>query len=408
MSDEYCEFNIKPRRSLPFESDPDRDINILLIGETGVGKTTFINALANYLTYDNLKQAMKGEIQILIPSIFSVADVETHSLQTISVGTSDTNEICKENGQSQTQGCRSYLFAIGNRYLRLIDTPGVGDTRGVERDNMNFADILTYISRYKHLNAICILLKPNDNRLTVSFRYIIKEVLKHIHINAKENIMFIFTNGRTSLYAPGATSVQLRLLLQNLKDNTTHDVPFVRENTFVFDSESYRFLAVHKAGHDMYMNVIETFQESWRRSVDELHRLITKIVRCNSHPIQLMKSLNEAEQIIRTLSRPISEVATILEQNIQLAEKHKKKIAHQGQDDTSHQLPEKKAEIISLRHPRTICTSDQCSKVIKVNNETKIEYTVHCHQRCHLKGIEQEVINNPALKHCKAINKQTG
>ena len=213
MADWNNDSLFKPSRRLASNRNPDRDINILLLGETGVGKTTFINALANYLAYDNLDAALEGGMQILIPSAFSVADRSTHQLTTITVGTRDKNEMCEDNGQSQTQGCKSYLFPVGDRCLRLIDTPGVADCRGVQQDNENFEHVLAYISRYKHLNGICIILKPNDHRLGVSFKYVVKELLKHLHASATDNIMFIFTNGRTNFYTPGGTAKQLRTLL---------------------------------------------------------------------------------------------------------------------------------------------------------------------------------------------------
>ncbi|CAF1107531.1 unnamed protein product, partial [Didymodactylos carnosus] len=47
-------------------------------------------------------------------------------------------------GQSATQGCRNYVFSIGNRKLRIIDTPGGGggDTRSVDEDTKHFDNIL--------------------------------------------------------------------------------------------------------------------------------------------------------------------------------------------------------------------------------------------------------------------------
>lgn len=393
---------------LPFNSNPDRDINILLLGETGVGKTTFINALANYLTYNTLEAAMEGDMQILIPSCFSVADDETHTSTKITVGARDDNELCEDNGKSQTQGCKSYLFSIGDRFLRIIDTPGIGDCRGVQQDDKNFDHILAFVNRYEYLKAICILLKPNENRLNIFFKYGIKELLRHLNISAKDNVMFIFTNARMNFYMPGATSTQLRTLLGELEISTNTRVPFAKENTFIFDNEAFRYLAVHHAGHDFYQAHEQTFKESWNRSVSELTRLLSRIVKCDLHAVRDMLSLNEAHQLIRKMARPIGEIAALIEENIQLAKRHQHNISENVAGIEPNKIPQKTAEIIPLDHPRTICTSKKCSKAVKVNNETKIDYSVKCHRHCHLKGVEQEVINNPILKRCSAMDKTTG
>ncbi|CAF3926690.1 unnamed protein product, partial [Rotaria sp. Silwood1] len=57
---------IKSQRS----NDPADDINVLLLGHIGVGKSTFINGLANYLCYDTLEEAVNDQMQVIIPSAF--------------------------------------------------------------------------------------------------------------------------------------------------------------------------------------------------------------------------------------------------------------------------------------------------------------------------------------------------
>ena len=381
------------------------DINILLLGPTGVGKTTFINAFANYLVYNSLDEAIDGKLVSVIPAWFVFLDKNTFEEKTIVIGTPDESEKKGSVGQSCTRECRSFIFKINGRNLRLIDAPGIGDTQGVLQDEKNFEDILAYISQFEYLSGICILLKPNEERLNILFRFCVKELLRHLHVHARENLMFVFTNARATSFHPGSSAPLLRQLLKNINDQSNTEVPFSKDNSFSFDNEAFRFLCLCKNRIEFDPVEKQDYSRSWDYSVKEFSRLITRIIKCEKHATRDTLSLNEAQQLIRKLSRPIGEIATLIEENIQLAKQHKDNVIS-NRTPTPLNLPQKDAEVIPLGHPRTVCTNSKCTKVITIDGERKVDYTSHCHPYCFLTGVEQETIGHEKLKDCIAIDKK--
>ncbi|CAF3545228.1 unnamed protein product [Rotaria sp. Silwood1] len=387
--------------------DPSTEINVLLLGQTGVGKSTFINGLANYFCNDTLDEAVNDQIQAIIPSSFCYTDDDTFEEKHIKIEQISESENANDIGHSCTKQCQSFIFPVGNRNLRIIDAPGIGDTRGLEQDTKNFQEILTFISQYEHLNAICILFKPNEERLTILFRFCVNELLRHLHVSARDNIIFIFTNARTTFFKPGTTSTILKELLQQHKEKHNVDVPFTRENTFLLDNEPFRYLALRRNGIQLNNEQILSYQRSWDHSVKEYSNLMSRIVTCPLHAVSNALSLNEAEQLIRKLTRPIAETTRLIQQDIQLAQQHKENVLKNPQI-ASQGIPQNQVTIRRLDHPRTVCTNEKCCRSITVNNQTKIEYISKCHEECYLKGVVQETINDPRMRECEIMHYHTG
>jgi GTPase SAR1 family protein len=391
-----------------------KEINILLLGETGVGKSTFINAFINYLKYESLEDAKSENLDVLIPSKFTITD-NNYNMSTVKIGNNDPNEQIENIGMSTTQGCKSNVFhAAENKVLiRLIDTPGIGDTRGIDQDKKNFDNILNYIGKHQYLNGICILLKPNNARLNVVFRFCIQELLSHLHKNAKDNIVFCFTNARSTFYRPGDTLPPLKKQLEHLKNRSNVEIVTNRSTVYCFDNESFRFLAAIKGGITFTDADEQSFAESWKRSVDESLRLLKYLVTRTPHKVRDTLSLNNTRKIVILLAKPLAEIGQLIQINISMATEQQNQIRNNSK--TIKQLEERlKISQIDykpepLGYPRTVCTSPDCVEVLTVkDNIKKINHKTHCHIRCYLDGVKCDLVNNPALQECTAFYGNAG
>ncbi|CAG8567153.1 8749_t:CDS:1 [Cetraspora pellucida] len=284
-------------------------INILVIGQTGVGKSTFINAFANYLKFSSLDDAKSGDLEVLIPSKIEI-EKDNKSAE-VTVGEGDNDEAMQSKGDSLTQRCKSYKFYTEKKAIRLIDTPGIGDTRGKDKDMETLENIMAYIKHSEHLNGICILLKPNESRLDDSLKYCIEALLSQFHKNVKDNIIFCFTHTKKTNYQPGDTLNVLKKLLKDLKVEIKTD----KSARFCFDNEAFKFVAKYKNGMQFNKRDALSTEWSWEQSVDETQRLLKYIASLPPLNINDTVSLYSASVIVSNLVFPFIEIIEIINKN---------------------------------------------------------------------------------------------
>ncbi|KAH0561969.1 hypothetical protein GP486_003320 [Trichoglossum hirsutum] len=385
--------------------------NILILGETGVGKSTFINAFVNYLTFETLDEAkVHEELNWVIPCSFSthVMDrtgpggdiVETE----VRVG-SRPDEHDGSKGESATQQTTVYPVTIGSSTIRLIDTPGIGDTRGIAYDRKNMADILRTLSSYDELHGILILLKSNCARLTIGFIYCLKELLKHLHRSAAKNMVFGFTNTRIANYTPGDTYGPLKKLLSEHSDV---GLSLNAHTVFCFDSESFRYLAAFKMG--VFMDNEEDFRRSWQHSRNEALRLVKHFTSQPPHAVNSTMSLNGARELISELTKPMAEISQLIRTNIALCEDRMKELSttRLTGDKLRKSLRFKKVHLHTetLAKPRTVCCNNACVEYKDDGNGEgkKIAiYKTHCHPVCYLTDVKPNIIAHPGIRYCAAF-----
>ena len=394
--------------SLVNKIEPAKELNILILGETGVGKSTWINGFANYLTYKTLREAEAGKQIYLVPSQFTFTDSELNQ-KVISVGES-TNESFR-TGESCTQDPVSYVFYTGNRTIRLIDTPGIGDTRGQAMDDRNFNSILQYIANVPEIHGICILLKPNNARLNIIFTYCINELLTHLHVSAAVNIAFCFTNARSTFYRPGDTLPPLNKFLDDLKQNRSVEINTNKKTVYCMDNEAFRFLCCIHAGEKFTEDDRKNFETSWTHSVQETNRMLEHFEKdVPPHRVGETVSLNEARALILTLSKPLADISQNIQDNIQVLDEETTKLERIDLRKADLQkvlmIPQIGLEPVELGYPRTVCTGANCIETQSLPNTTVTQtiYTQICHDHCYLTNVQPETVPNPALQQCAAMD----
>uniref|UniRef100_A0A914WYB5 Septin-type G domain-containing protein n=1 Tax=Plectus sambesii TaxID=2011161 RepID=A0A914WYB5_9BILA len=153
---------------------------MLIVGGTGSGKSTFVNALVNYLYEVDFSDPFRFQL-------ITAKDEEDES------GTT-------EAGKSKTKIISAYeLNNTRLRYrLTIVDTPGFGDTEGIERDKTTEDYIRQWFQRedeygLKTIDAICIVVKGTENRTTKEVKHKLHSVHSLFDRNFTPNIMTVFT-----------------------------------------------------------------------------------------------------------------------------------------------------------------------------------------------------------------------
>jgi GTP-binding protein EngB required for normal cell division len=152
-----------------------REKTILVVGATGTGKTTLLNSMVNYL-YD-VRQEDEFRFKIV---------------------TQDDEG--REDSKSKTKHVSAYCFNNTRLPYRLVvvDTPGYGDTDGLAADKRTTGLIKELFENqgengFDHLDAICIVVKASDSRLTAQQRHNFDSVLQLFGKDVAPNLFIIAT-----------------------------------------------------------------------------------------------------------------------------------------------------------------------------------------------------------------------
>nr|XP_023676740.1 uncharacterized protein LOC111848744 [Paramormyrops kingsleyae] len=148
---------------------------IMVIGATGAGKSALINGMINY--------------------ILGVKWEDNFRFKLIDEGTS------KSQAESQTSHVTAYDINYQDGYtisysITIIDTPGFGDTRGIERDRAITEQIRTFFTSNNGISAIdavCFVTQASLARLTHAQKYVFDSILSIFGKDIADNIRMLVT-----------------------------------------------------------------------------------------------------------------------------------------------------------------------------------------------------------------------
>ena len=151
---------------------------VMLVGATGAGKTTLINGIVNYI----LGVAWKDPFRFKI-----IVD--------------ENPEVCEAYSQTKFITAYTIYKQDGSPFphtLTIIDTPGFGDTEGIDRDDILKGQIRDFFqvrgaNGIDSIHAIGFVTQASMVRLTPTQKYIFDSILSIFGKNIGSNIMLMVT-----------------------------------------------------------------------------------------------------------------------------------------------------------------------------------------------------------------------
>ncbi|XP_061079409.1 uncharacterized protein LOC133114227 isoform X2 [Conger conger] len=320
------------------EKNQSQTRTIMMLGETGTGKSTLINVMVNYI----LGVEYQDDIRF---------------------------EIIKEEERSQTESQTTAVTVYevygseGVRVpfsLRLIDTPGYTDTAGVKQDEkiaQNIMKLFKAESGVDQIDAVCLVVKASQNRLTDTQVYIFDAILSLFGKDIEHNIMALITfsdGGRPGALeaideagVPCARNKKKQPIFFKF-NNVSKKINDDRGNDDAHDDDD------EEGDDDDYL------QRNWAMGVANMQKFFEKLATMETRSLQMTQDVlmgrDQLEMSIQYLQDQIiatENLQTMIRQTQDAVEKHKKDI--DANKDFDYVVDEPCKIQVDTIYPATCC-----------------------------------------------------
>lgn len=216
--------------------------NMLLIGETGSGKTSFLNLLCNF------KMVLKLKDDSCIKKLNKFHNEALENVKAAEM-------------ESATTGATYYQVDFEEVKLGLLDTPGFGDTRGLDQDKENVKKIVDKVNDVEYINCVCLIVNGRMARMTSQLQYVISEISAVLPKVTVKNTIVVFTNAKSQCDTNFCVD-QITPYLGN---------PISDDKVFYFDNPWCILGKMEKA------KATKDLQKAFRRASESLERMFNTI-----------------------------------------------------------------------------------------------------------------------------------
>ena len=266
-----------------------------------------VNSIHNYLTYDFDAVARTETVNCILPCQFQLQTADYKKVE-FRAGPKNENEYFNEKGESVTQKPKIYSFSTEKYECNIVDTPGLGDTRGAKQDLLNLGLIRETISTLDSLHAICFVMPSNISKLTADFEMNMRDLLSLFPKTALKNVFFVFTHANSSFFTIGDTRSSLDSFIKTFKETNNAEIPFGIHNVCCVDSEAFMYFIATKQNHQYQNRSQESFRISWDKSKEAIENFLKKLSQIEpvkTSDISMIHELEDIGTLLKNETKPM-------------------------------------------------------------------------------------------------------